>query len=793
MAKINTPSKKRPAHTKTIVILDAHAIIHRAYHALPSFARSDGMPTGALYGLSAMLIRIIEELRPDYLVAAYDLPKPTFRHIAYDAYKATRIKADDDLKIQIERSRDIFNAFGVPCLDAEGFEADDVIGTLVENLKTQKDLSIIIASGDMDTLQLVEGKKIQVYTLKKGVTDTALYDQAAVVARYGFEPKLLVDYKGLRGDPSDNIIGVPGIGDKTATTLITTFGTVEELYRVLEKDATAGKAAGLSDRVVRILLEHKDDALFSKTLATIRRDAPVSFPIKQAVAVQDLDTEGLRAMLEEFEFRSLLPRVRALFSMQEPQALPEADPVLLREASIGWWLLYSEDTTPSLETILSRTKCKSLEEAYSFIIKELESKGLQPLFEKVEKPLIPLIEAMHERGVMIDTAHFQSLQESMSATLKQIEREVEACTGVQSINLNSPKQLSELLFTTLGLKTKGKRKESGAYSTNAEALEALKDVHPVVPLILAHRETQKLLATYVEALLAHQQPDGRVHAQFFQHGTTTGRFSSSNPNLQNIPTSGVVGKDIRRGFVAAPGHLFLGYDYSQIELRVLAILSKDEKLIETFQRGEDIHTSVASRMFSVPIEGVTQDMRRIAKVINFGILFGMGVTALAKNLGTDRAEAQQFYTNYFETFPGVAAYIESTKEQARSRGYTETLFGRRRYFPQIRAGAPFLRAFAERMASNAPIQGTEADILKIAMLLVDGDLRNAGIAQKVHLVLQIHDELVYEVEAGVVQEAQEIIDRAMSSVYERSPISIETPPVPLAVSGASGKNLGELK
>jgi DNA polymerase-1 len=778
---------------KTLVIIDAHAIIHRAYHALPSFTNSEGLPTGALYGLSAMLIRIIEEFRPEYIVAAYDLPKPTFRHHAYDGYKATRVKTDDELKAQIERSRDIFAAFGVPCLDAEGFEADDVIGTLVAQNKNEKDLTIVIASGDMDTLQLVIGKKVKVFTLKKGVTDTALYDESAVQERYGFAPKQLVDFKGLRGDPSDNIIGVPGVGEKTATTIIQAFGSIEGLYEALQKGSVdMKKKAGLSPRMVEILKEHKDDAFFSKTLATIRTDAPIHYEIPKDNHRQQLNTDALVEMLSLYEFRSLVPRVKKLFAIESSVDDSVVDKDLLQEASIALWVLYSEDTMPALDTILVRTKKKTLIEAHASIIEDLKKHSLDGVFEKIEKPLIPLVSQMHTRGILIDREHFLRLQKEMHTELERIASEVEKCTGT-SINLNSPKQLSELLFVTLGLKTKGKRKASGAFTTNAETLELLRDAHPVVSLILEHRETQKLLTTYVEALLEHQGEDGRVHAEFFQNGTTTGRFSSANPNLQNIPNKGEAGKSIRKGFVATPGHVFIGCDYSQIELRVLAILSKDERLIETFKRGEDIHSSVASKMFNVSLAEVTSDMRRIAKVINFGILFGMGVTALAKNLGTNREEAQKFYTNYFETFPGVEAYIEATKQEARTKGYTQTLFGRRRYLPQINAAAPFLRAFAERMASNAPIQGTEADILKIAMLLAEGDLARAGLSGKVHLLLQIHDELVYEVEESVLEEAKAVIEHAMLSVYERSPLAIDTPPVPLAISTATGVSLDQLK
>ncbi len=777
---------------KTLVILDAHAIIHRAYHALPNFTNSAGVPTGALYGIAAMLIRIIEELTPDAIVAAYDLPKPTFRHLAYDDYKKGRVKADDDLVAQLKTSRDLFAAFRIPCLDAEGFEADDVIGTLVAQYSDDPAVNIIIASGDMDTLQLVTGKKVQVFTLKKGVNDTVLYDEKAVVDRYGFTPLQLVDYKGLRGDPSDNIIGVPGIGEKTATTIMQTFGSIEGLYAALEKDPASGKSAGLTDRIVRILLEHKDDALFSKTLATIRRDAPITYHLPEVPYRDTVLQEEILNKVTEYEFRSLVPRLRKLFSFAEDVPSEDVDPVLLRRASIALWVLYSEHPHPDYNAILDRTRKKTLKEAYDAILQELAKKQSLDIYEKIEEPLLPVVIEMEQRGIMIDQPYFTDLGERMKAQLADIESAVAELTGT-TINLNSPKQLSELLFGTLGLKPKGKQKASGAYTTNAETLESLIDAHPVIPKLLEYREIQKLLTTYVEALLGHVKEDGRVHATFLQNGAATGRFSSTNPNLQNIPIKGDAGKQIRHGFVASPGHVFIGSDYSQIELRVLAMLSHDKRLTETFASGDDIHARVASEMFGVPMAAVTNDMRRKAKVINFGILYGMGVTALQKNLATTREEASKFYANYFATFPTIAGYIEGTKAFAKEHGYTETMFGRRRYFPGITSGAPFLRAFAERMAVNAPIQGTNADIIKIAIVCIDADLRKHNLIDKVHLVLQIHDELVYEVEEGVKETAEEIITRAMIGVFERSPIDIGIPEVPLAVSTGIGSRLDELK
>jgi DNA polymerase I len=778
--------------SKTFVILDAHAIIHRAYHALPSFANSEGVPTGALYGLSSMIIRIIEELKPEYIVAAYDLPKPTFRHHAYEAYKGKRAKTDDDLIAQIKRSREIFNAFGIECLDAEGFEADDIIGTLVTKCKGDPDLQIIIASGDMDTLQLVEGKQIQVFTLKKGVTDTVLYDEKGVIERYGFKPVQLVDYKGLRGDPSDNIIGVPGIGEKTATTIIQTFGSIEGLYDALDTNPERLREAGISERMIGILRDHKDDAFFSKTLATIRRDAPVEYCVPEQSYRDAIDQENLIRVLGEFEFRSLVPRVKKLFSIEETGPTEVVDETLLRKASIALWVLYSEQPNPTYDMILDRTRKKTLAESYDSICAELKKRNLLDFFEQIELPLMPIVSDMEKWGIMIDVPYFETLKVTMRTRLDGIEKRIKEETG-SAINLNSPKQLSELLFKTLGLKPKGKQKASGAYTTNADALQELEGQHPVISLILEYREVQKLLTTYVEALLGHVGSDNRVHATFLQHGTTTGRFSSVNPNLQNIPAKGEGGKDIRHGFIASPGHVFIGSDYSQIELRVLAMLSGDERLIETFRTGEDIHTRVASEMFDVSLSEVTSDMRRKAKVINFGILYGMGVTALQKNLGSTRAEAQQYYADYFESFPRIAAYIEQTKVYAREHGYTQTMFGRRRYFPGLSSAAPYLRAFAERMAVNAPIQGTNADIVKIAIKLIDEDLKSAGLHEKAHLVLQVHDELVYEVQEEVEKEVEKIIRDAMVSAFERSPLPIEVPQVPLTVSVGDGCRLDELK
>lgn len=788
--------KEKNSQNKRLVILDAHAIIHRAYHALPAFTNSRGESTGALYGITAMLIRIFEELKPDSIVAAYDLPKPTFRHLSYEGYKAGRAKADDTLVEQIIASRGIFDIFNVPMLDAEGFEADDIIGTLVEQYKDVSGVDIVIASGDMDTMQLVKDDKVQVYTLKRGVRDMILYNEEAVTERYGFSPEKLVDFKGLRGDPSDNIIGVKGVGDKTATNIIQKFGTIENLYEAIDKeDEKSIKEAGISPRILGILKESRDEAFFSKTLATIRRDAPIVFDIKDGEYQKGLNENEILDLMSRYEFTSLVPRIKKVFSFKEEVVQVDVDPKLLREASIALWVLYSEQANPTLDMILQRTRKKTLNDAYDVLIDELKKENLIDIFEKIEKPLIPIIEEMSNVGIKIDQNYYADLARKMSEELSLIEKKIKSFSK-EDFNLNSPKQLSKLIFDDLGLKPKGKRKASGAYTTSADVLEGLVDDHEIIPLILSYREVQKLLSTYVTPFIEHAKKDGRIHATFLQHGTSTGRFSSTNPNVQNIPNSSggkFGGDDIRKGIIADEGKVFISSDYSQIELRMLAILSGEEKLIESFKKGDDIHSTVASFMFDTKIEDVTHDMRRAAKVVNFGILFGMGVSALQKNLNTTREEAQKFYNEYFENFPKVTSFLELSKEKAKIDGYTTTLFGRKRYFPGIKSSAGFLRAIAERMASNAPIQGSAADIIKIAIKLIDEDLKKTKLDQRASLVLQIHDELVYEVEKDSVKEVQNIIESAMSSVFERSSIKYEGEIVPLSVSTSTGERLDLLK
>ncbi len=805
---------------KTLVLLDSHAIIHRAYHALPDFSSSDGMPTGALYGLSNMVMKIITDLKPDYIIACYDLPQKTFRHEVYDAYKAGRKKTDDALVVQLENSRSIFEAFNIPMYDAPGFEADDILGTIVHQYKKDKNIKIIIASGDMDTMQLVDHKKVQVYTLKKGITDTILYDEEKVIERFHFAPKFLPDYKGLRGDPSDNIIGIKGVGEKTAETLITHFGTIEEIYKKLKKDESVFKKVGISPRMIELLKENEEEALFSKTLATIRTDAPITCTIPTQTFWEHADLKKIEAVFVRYEFRSLFSRLKTFFGKsgsehntdtlgfsEEEKKSEDIDLIKLKEAGIALWLINSEITTPHLEDILHFAKTparnasgiagaggESFDAAYTYIFQKLKEKKLDTVYNEIELPIMSVVKEMEDHGIMIDKKYFTELSKEYHTELDKLVIKIHNIAGVE-FNINSPKQLGEVLFERMGIKNQGKstrKNASGGFSTKVSVLEELEEDNPIIKEILAYRELQKLLSTYIDIIPQMAGSDNRLHAKFLQNGSATGRFSSQDPNLQNLPVKSELGKRIRGGFIADKGHKLVAFDYSQIELRVAAILSGDEKMTQVFRDREDIHAGVASFVFGVPIDKVDAEMRRKSKVINFGIIYGMGVTALRKNLGGTRAEAQKFYDNYFNQFSGLRDYLEGVKKFATEHGYTETLFGRKRSFANINSRIPFLKNMAERTAINAPVQGTAADIIKLAARYAYEGLEQAGLLPRAHLVLQIHDELVYEIEDSVIDEASKIITEAMESVLGKSYLRYKTD-VPLEVHYNVGINFSEVK
>lgn len=781
--------------TERVVLLDVHAIIHRAYHALPDFVSSKGEPTGALYGLTNLLLKIIKDMEPDHVIACYDLPGPTFRHESYTEYKAGRAKADDALIAQLNSSRRVFEAFHIPMYDAPGFEADDMLGTIVEMLKPRwkkGEIQVVIASGDMDTMQLISGKHVVVYTLKKGINDTIVYDEPAVKERFGFGPELLPDYKGLRGDPSDNIIGIAGIGEKTATELIVNFGGVEDIYKKLKKDPEAFAKAGIKPRIVELLKNGEDEAIFSKTLASIRRDAPIDFSLPKESWRAHFDPQAAAALAKEFEFRSLVSKIEALgnatpTTLSVPAPVVEemaTDGVMFKEAALMLWILDSSKTEPTPADIFDATGESSLERAHAALAERIAKEDPKKVYETIERPLIPLFDRAQAYGLLIDLEYLAKLSEEYHTVLSRIEKKIWEHAG-EEFNINSPKQMGVILFEKLGLTVKGLKKTAGGErSTRVSELEKLVGAHPIVDEIMQYREYQKLLSTYIDVFPTLADENGRVHSVPIQTGSRTGRIASRDPALQNIPIKTDLGKNIRNAFIAPKGSVILSCDYSQIDLRCAALMTHDEKLTLAFKNGADIHETVAMEVFGVKKEDVTRDMRRVAKVLNFGILYGMGVNAIRQNTGTTREEAQQFYDNYFVQFARVQEYIDKTVFEAEKKGYTETFFGRRRYFPELKSKLPFIRASGVRQAINAPIQGTTADIIKIAMRVVDEKLKKAGLLEDAVLLLQVHDELLFEVKKDKVEEVAKLVKTAMEGAVDIG--------VPLVVKASVGRSWGEV-
>lgn len=804
----------RKTDKKRIVVLDSHAILHRAYHALPEFSTSKGEPTGALFGVATMLLKTIDELEPDYIIAARDLPGGTFRHEQFDGYKATRGEIDDALVAQLERAPEVFEAFGVPVYAAAGFEADDAIGTIVHELKGRDDVETIIATGDMDALQLVS-EQVSVFALRKGINDVVLYDADAVRERYGFGPEHIVDYKALRGDPSDNIPGVKGIGEKGATELIQAFGSIEKLYAALDADEAAVAAAGIKPRTIQLLKDGRESAVMSKELATIHHQAPIQFTLPDHPWRLADHAETAIALCDKLEFRSLRDRIRRLADIEavmtddaeDAPGAPAADPREIAETAVAVWLLNSDFANPTYDDILGFAKTRDFAEARETIFERLRETGrLQEVYDRIERPLMPIVARMHESGIRVDTKRLAALSDEYATELAAIAARIYRHAG-HEFNISSPKQLGTVLFDELqiGANTKQKKTATGARTTKESELEKLTEEHPIIADVLAYRELSKLLSTYIEKLPALVAQDSRVHAQFLQAGAATGRMASKDPNLQNIPVKTEYGRRIREAFVAEKGNVLVAIDYSQIELRIAAGLSGDKELVRIFTWGEDVHAATAARVFGVSPEEVTKEMRRRAKVINFGILYGMGVNALRVNLGNvSREEASSFLDGYLKSFSGVATYLEETKAFARAHGFVETLFGRRRYFPGYKSSMPGLIAQADRMAINAPMQGTQADIIKLAMVeaerVVDergwrpsgasGQARSNTSGQGgVRLLLQVHDELVWEVPESMIDEVAPVLKRVMESVVSAQALH----GVPIVAEVSVGKDWGNMQ
>ncbi len=735
---------------KKLILIDGHALVHRAYHALPPLSTGQGELVNAVFGFSSILLKVLKDLRPDYIVATFDLAGPTFRHEKFEEYKATRVKAPDELYAQLKRVKDVLSAFNVPFFEKEGFEADDLIGTIARQVKKEKQkIETIIVTGDLDTLQLVDDTT-KVFTLKKGVKDTIIYDAKAVKERFDLGPEQMNDYKGLKGDPSDNIPGVPGIGEKTATELLKKYGSLEKLYEELEKTAKSKKPALKNKKLYDKLTEFKDQAFFSKYLATIKTDVPIKFNLKEAVA-RDFEKEKVIKLFKELGFYSLVSRLPEDFGRgAAPEKIEEA-------GAVGSEVL------------------EKIEQAY-------RDGALSPKIFELEKKLAPVISKMQKNGIKIDVSILKKIGKEVAQKIGELEEKIYDSAG-NHFNIASPQQLSDMLFNKLKISVKGLKKTPGkVISTAAPELLKLQGEHPVIDLILEHRELAKLKNTYIDTLPELLGPDGRLHTTFDQLGAVTGRLSSKNPNLQNIPIKSKLGNEIRKAFVAEKGHKLLAGDYSQIELRVVACLAHDEKMIQALKAGQDIHLITAAEVFEARPEEVSAQMRNMAKVLNFGVIYGMSVRGFAQAAKVTNERAKEFIDKYFEEFSGVARFLERTKKEASEKGFVQTLFGRKRFIPEINSSVWNLRASAERMAINMPVQGTAADLIKMAMVEIAG---SQSLIADCKMLLQVHDELIFEVPEEKVSEAAKEIKKIMENIYQLE--------VPLLVEMESGDNWGELE
>ena len=892
----------------TLLLIDGHALVYRAFFAMPALSNSRGELTNAAYGFTSMLLKAFSDQHPPYAIAAFDPPGPTFRHQAMAAYKAQRPEMPADLRPQVGWSREIVAALGIPRVEVPGYEADDVIGSL--SVKgAEAGLDVVIVTGDIDTLQLVN-PHVRVLINRRGISETVLYDLEKVRERFGFDPPLVADFKALQGDQSDNIPGVPGIGEKTAMSLIQEHGPLERIL-----DALPRMKPG---RVRTNLSEHADQARLSKRMATIERGLDIPLDL-DAARLGGYDEESVRELFDRLEFRSLLPRLHDAFahgtapragapgqgrldlggpaegsvevtvvvSHEEAEGLARslrsAGRFALRTVSAGpprtsdalgvalaaagsvraWWVplprfrdavvsilgddaltadgydlkrellawgpafrarlgfdamlaAYVDNPRARVPTlpVLAQDLCGlrleaedgltgsgrqrrapaeipapeagayygrwagAVEPVRAALTGQLEASGLLHLHDDLELPLVPILAQMERTGILVDRDALGALAAEMRARIGDLEAEVHRSAG-REFNLGSTQQLATVLYDELGLAA-GRRTKLGR-STDADTLEALREEHPVVAMVLEWRQLSKLQSTYVEALPQLCEADGRVHTSYNQAVAATGRLSSADPNLQNVPVRTEWGQRIRRAFVAGPGCLLVCADYSQVELRVLAHVAGEPRLIEAFARGEDIHRRTAAQVYGVEPEAVTPDMRRVAKVVNFGVVYGLSDFGLARDTGMSREAAGAWIRTYFESFPAVTQWLEQTRMHAREWGWVETFTGRRRHLPDIRAANRQIRQAAERMAVNMPIQGGAADIMKRAM--IDCDRALSGSGSRARVLLQVHDELVLEVPEAEVEAVVPLVRRAMAGAQELV--------VPLVVDVKLGRNWQE--
>ncbi len=839
-----------------IVLIDGNALVHRAFHALPALTSAKGVVTNAVYGFTSILLKMIRDIKPKYIAATFDLAGPTFRHEQFEEYKSHRIKAPDELYKQIPLVKKVLATFGIPVYELQGYEADDLIGTLAARAKKEKDTQVIIVTGDLDTLQLVDNKKVMVYTLRKGMTDTVMYDADAVFARYGLTPVQLNDFRGLKGDPSDNIPGVPGIGEKTAAQIIQKFGSLDGLYKAIEGkvpkfQSLKFKSFKVSDKLKEKLLANKDQAYFSKQLSQIICDLEVDFSLAKADWQSNLNIQKIESIFKDLAFFSLIKRLPEIgltgqgeldLNAADKSTETDADQPELLDGEVI--VVSSEDLTEQIlqdpkttiighdlkslikEKIMggAEIKCKMFDtkiaayllnpEAREYdwprifygefkkdpnnaasmktdlaklkekLEHKLRSSDLMEVFEKIEMPLIKVLAEMELNGIKIDTSALANSLKTTNSELAKLEKRIYKLAGTD-FNINSPRQLAEILFNRLRIIGRVRKTGGGKLSTAAPELEKLRDEHPIIDLILQYRELQKLKTTYIKPFPQLVDKNGRVHTTYVQTGTATGRLSSQDPNLQNIPIKTKLGQEFRRAFIAEFGYQIVSFDYSQLELRIVAHIANDKKMTEAFQKGEDIHTRTASEIFEVSPDKVTKKMRRQAKVLNFGIIFGMGAMGFSRASGVDRTQAKEFINKYFAEFSGVARYMEEIKNQAHRQGYVSTIFGRRRPFLDIYSTMPQIQAGAERAAINHPTQGTAADIVKLAMNKVYDWMHKSFKSDEIKMLLQIHDEIVFEIKKNLVKNVVSEIKQIMENITQLK--------VPLIVEAKSGNNWEDIR
>ncbi|MDO8669024.1 MAG: DNA polymerase I [Candidatus Buchananbacteria bacterium] len=895
-----------------LIIIDGNALVHRAFHALPPMTTKDGVMVNAVYGFTAILLKVLKDLKPDYIVATFDLKEKTFRHKEFEAYKAGRAKAPDELYQQIPLVKEVLESFNIPIFEKPGYEADDLIGTIA-HLKTvdRPDIETIILTGDQDTFQLIDDNT-KVFSPHKGLGETILYDEQIIKEKFdGLTPDQLIDYKALRGDPSDNIPGVKGIGQKGAINLLNDFKTLENIYKNLDSKK-------ISDRNQALLKEYKSDAFLSKRLATIIIDVPIKFKLNDC-QLDGFDKNKVVKLFQSLNFKRLMTQLSSLdehlpitsgqgnlfmesakdlktkhqnqkyqlvvggkdmadflsaikkqdefcldtettsvdpfsadllgisFSWKKNEAyylpLPAVNKIkkelssifkdgavrkighnlkydlevlkqngfelseLHFDTMIASYLLNPGNRQHNLDTLafvemgyqmqpiedligsgknqismsevpLEKISWYSCEDAdltfqiYQKLKKDLEDEGMFGLFEKLEMPLVEVLAEIEENGVKLNVKLLKELAKGTDNELELLEKKIYKAVG-QKFNISSPLQLKEILFEKLKISTAGLGKTKTGISTAAGELEKLRGQHKVIDMILDFRELAKLKSTYLDALpKLINKKDNRVHTSFNQTVAATGRLSSSNPNLQNIPIRTDRGQKIRKAFIAEPGYKILKADYSQIELRIIASLANDKNMLEAFEGKVDIHTKTAAAIGDLKISEVTPNLRRQAKEVNFGVLYGMGAWGLAQRTGISSQEAKKFIDKYFQTYKDVKKYLDETIVVARKKGYVETFYGRRRYLPEINSSVQQVRSGAERMAINMPIQGTAADLIKLAMVAIHKKLPK--VSPKTKMIMQVHDELVFEVPEDEIKKIARLVEETMNEVYKlRAPIETE--------------------